>query len=48
MIEDGTTIVMVSHSIDQVKRVCKKAVWLDHGEVKLYGDVDYVCHEYQQ
>lgn len=48
MIEGGTTIVMVSHSIDQIKRICKKAVWLEGGKVKLYGDVDYVCREYQQ
>ncbi|PPK83533.1 ABC-2 type transport system ATP-binding protein [Lacrimispora xylanisolvens] len=48
MIEDGTTIVMVSHSIDQVKRICKKAVWLESGKVRMYGDADYVCQEYQQ
>lgn len=48
MISDGTTIVMVSHSIEQVQRICKKAVWLERGHVKLYGDASYVCQEYQQ
>lgn len=48
MVKSGTTIVMVSHSIEQIKRICKKAVWLEHGKVRLYGDVEEVCKEYQQ
>lgn len=48
MIKSGTTIVMVSHSIEQIKRICKKAVWLDHGKARLIGDVEEVCKEYQQ
>lgn len=48
MMEAGTTIVMVSHSIDQVKRICKKAVWLESGHVRMYGNADYVCQQYQQ
>lgn len=48
MIETGTTIVLVSHSIEQVKRICKKAVWLEKGNVKMIGSTEDVCREYQK
>ena len=38
LLSGGTTLIFVSHSGEQVKRLCRKAVWLDHGQVQLYGD----------
>lgn len=46
MLNNGTTIVMVSHSISQIKRICKKALWIDNGNFKEYGDADIVCEHY--
>ena len=46
LLSGGTTLLFVSHSIDQVKRMCKKAIWLDHGETKMIGDVEEVCELY--
>lgn len=46
MIDTGTTVVMVSHSVEQIKRICKKAVWLEKGEMKMFGDVNEVCEWY--
>lgn len=46
MMDKGTTILFVSHSIDQVKSICKKIVWLDHGNVRRYGDAEPICEEY--
>jgi ABC-2 type transport system ATP-binding protein len=46
--EHGTTLLFVSHSTDQVRRVCNKALWLDHGHTKMIGDVDEVCDAYSQ
>lgn len=43
----GTTLLFVSHSIDQVKELCKKALWIDHGELKAYGKCEEVCSLYQ-
>lgn len=46
MIHSGATVVFVSHSVEQVKQICRKALWLDHGEVKAFGDVQDVCSAY--
>lgn len=44
--ENGTTLLFVSHSIDQVERVCDKALWLDHGVTRQIGEVHEVCDAY--
>lgn len=46
MMSGGTTVIMVSHSIEQIRSLCNKAVWLHHGKVMLKGDVQQVCDEY--
>ena len=38
--EGGTTLLFVSHSADTVLRMCQKAMWLDHGEAKMVGNVE--------
>ena len=48
MMEHGTTILFVSHSIAQVESLCEKIVWLEHGHVKRFGDADEICKEYSQ
>lgn len=46
MMQSGATVVFVSHSIAQVKQICNKALWLEHGDVKLLGDAQEVCDVY--
>lgn len=46
MIQSGATVVFVSHSIEQVKQICKKALWLEHGEMRAFGDAETVCTAY--
>lgn len=46
MIQTGATVVFVSHSIEQVKQICKKALWLDHGHMKMFGEAQAVCDAY--
>ena len=46
--EHGTTLLFVSHSIDQVERVCEKAVWIEKGFLRQKGDVMDVCAAYRQ
>lgn len=48
MIGSGATVVFVSHSIEQVKQICKKALWLEHGNVKMLGDAETVCNRYME
>ena len=46
MMSGGTTVLLVSHSLDQIREVCDRVVWLDHGDVKMIGDVTEVCDAY--
>lgn len=46
MMDLGTTILFVSHSIQQVKDICNKVVWLDHGVMKRFGNSLEICEEY--
>lgn len=47
MKDQGTTILFVSHSIEQVKKICNKVVWLDHGVLKMFGDAQEICSIYE-
>lgn len=46
MINSGVTVVFVSHSIEQVRQICKKAVLLDHGQMVAIGHAQEVCDLY--
>ena len=46
MFDKGVTVLFVSHSLEQVKRICDKAVMLEHGNVIAYGDVEQVATVY--
>lgn len=48
MIEDGVTILLVSHDMDMIERLCNKVLWLDHGEMKNLGATESVCEEYKK
>lgn len=48
MMGKGTTILFVSHSIDQVKSLCNKIAWLEHGHLKMFGETEEICNQYSQ
>lgn len=48
MFENGVTVLFVSHSIEQVKAICDKAILLNHGEIIAQGDVDEVSDIYEE
>lgn len=48
LLSGGTTLIFVSHSGEQVKRLCKRAVWLDHGQVQKIGGSSEVYDVYQR
>ena len=48
LLDAGTTVIFVSHSIDQVKRMCNKATWIEKGKVIMSGDAQTVCDAYSQ
>ena len=43
----GTTVILVSHSIEQIERMCSKVAWLSHGHLKMNGDTETVCNAYK-
>lgn len=47
MMNDDTTVIIVSHSIEQIERLCKHCMWLEHGKVKMIGDTKTVCDAYK-
>ena len=42
----GTTVLFVSHSIDQIFQMCSRVLWLEKGKVKILGKADEVCNAY--
>lgn len=46
MLSGGTTLLFVSHSIDQVKKLCDHAVWINKGDIMKIGEVEEVCDAY--
>ena len=46
MIGGGTTVLYVSHSLDSIKTLCDRVVWLDKGKIQMIGDANEVCDEY--
>ena len=48
LLDAGTTVIFVSHSIEQVKRMCNKATWIEKGKVIMSGDAQTVCDAYSQ
>ena len=47
MKEKGTTILFVSHSIEQVEELCNKVVWLEKGNVRMFGDCKEIAEIYR-
>ena len=47
MIANGVTIILVSHDISMIERLCTKLLWLEHGKVKDFGDKDRICEQYK-
>ena len=44
----GTTLLYVSHSTEEVKRLCDHAIWIDHGEMRMIGSAEEVCDAYME
>ena len=43
-----TTVLLVSHSIGQIRDICDKAIWIDQGRVREIGEVNEVCDHYEK
>ncbi len=47
IIAGGTTTILVSHSLEQIRELCNKVLWLDHGKQIAFGETDGICDRYE-
>lgn len=48
MMSGGTTTILVSHSMGQIREMCTRVVWLEKGEMRGIGDTKQMCDEYEK
>ena len=48
LLDGGTTLLYVSHNIEEVKRLCDHVIWIDHGRMRMVGEVNAVCDAYME
>lgn len=48
MIQGGTTVLYVSHSMESIRRLCTRVAWLDHGRLVMLGETGEVCDAYMK
>ena len=48
LLSGGTTVILVSHSIEQIERMCNKVAWLDHGHLRRLGPTAEITAEYRK
>ncbi|WP_022760454.1 ABC transporter ATP-binding protein [Butyrivibrio sp. AD3002] len=44
--EQGLTIVLVSHALEQVEKICDRAIWIENGVIRKEGTARQICKEY--
>ena len=47
MMSGGTTVLMVSHSLKQIKELCNRVIWIEKGKVKMDGNPLDICEQYE-
>ena len=47
MMGGGTTVLMVSHDIQQIRQLCSRVLWIEHGKVVALGETQCVCDAYE-
>lgn len=48
LMSGGTTVLFVSHNLKQIRELCSRVIWLDHGDIKMTGSTAEVCDAYAQ
>ena len=48
LMESHTTVLLVSHSIKEIRNICDKAIWIDKGRVVDMGEVNSICDKYEE
>ena len=48
LMASNTTVLLVSHSINEIRSICDKAIWIEKGRVKAVGEVNNICNQYEE
>ena len=48
IISSGATTILVSHSLSQIRELCNKILWLDHGKQMAFGETKAICDRYEE
>ena len=48
LMQGGATVLFVSHSLDQIREMCNRVLWLEHGGIKRLGETQNICDEYEE
>lgn len=48
MMSGGTTVLFVSHSLQQIREMCDRVIWLEQGEIRMLGETNTVCEAYEK
>lgn len=48
LMSGGTTVLFVSHNLDQIRDMCSRVLWIDGGDQRMIGPVDEVCDAYKK
>ncbi len=47
LMSGGTTVLFVSHSLEQIRELCNKVVWIENGIMQMIGETNVVCDAYE-
>ncbi|MBQ8311601.1 MAG: ABC transporter ATP-binding protein [Clostridia bacterium] len=47
LMHGGTTVLFVSHNMKQIRNMCSRVVWLENGQVQMFGETESVCAAYE-
>ena len=48
MTNSGTTVLFVSHNLQQLRQMCDRVIWLDHGRIRAIGSAQDICDAYEK
>jgi ABC-type polysaccharide/polyol phosphate transport system ATPase subunit len=48
VIHNSDVMVLSTHDLNSMREFCNKALWLEHGQIKVFGPIDEVLHQYQK
>lgn len=48
IISKGAATILVSHSLSQIRELCNKVLWLDHGRQIAFGETEVICDQYER